>query len=264
MNEIILPGSAIGASEQRLRGEINLPRIGRSLLWLLLFIFMYFFGAALYFLAVGVAFGFQNPELASDAVKVQAMMGAHGKSPSGIASMYLTQFCLLMPALFLAAHFETQSWRETLGIKRFSIRILGFWLLLLAAYLLMQSLINGAFDIAPTGFLQSVTGSRSLGLTLVMIVIAPVMEELILRGYLFKAWRYSRLGLAGTLLLTSLLFVGLHWGQYHWSLLAFLFLLSVILGLAREKSGSVWVPVILHGANNFVSAILVVYRGLAT
>jgi membrane protease YdiL (CAAX protease family) len=133
--------------------------------------------------------------------------------------------------------------------------------LILAIYLLLQALINTVFGVAPTEFLESVSGSKNLWLSLMLITLAPVLEELLFRGYLFKAWRHSSLGLTGTLLLTSVLFVGLHWGQYHWTLLAFLFLFSIILGLAREKSGSIWVPVILHAVNNLFCVVFLVYLG---
>lgn len=240
----------------------NLPRFGISLLWLLLFAFVYFFGAMLYFFVVGVVVGLQNVELAGSPEKMQAIIEPYLKSPSGIAGMYLVQFCLLMPALLLASNFSAQPWRETLSLKPVALKSLGFWLLVLTGYLLAQTVINGIFGISPTEFLKSVSGSKNLWLVLVMITLAPVLEELLFRGYLFKAWRYSRLGLTGTLLLTSALFVGFHWGQYHWMLLAFLFMFSVILGLSREKTGSVWAPVILHGVNNFLSGIFVVYLGI--
>ncbi len=36
----------------------------------------------------------------------------------------------------------------------------------------------------------------------------------------------------------------------------------VIFGLAREKSGSIWVPLIVHSLNNAIAAITVIYLGL--
>jgi membrane protease YdiL (CAAX protease family) len=225
-----------------------------------LFGFVHFFGAILYFSLAGVVIGLQHPELTSP--ELENLMQEHAVSPTGIASVYLLQFCLLTPLLLLAAHFKTQSWPQTLALNRFAPKTLGFWLAILIAYLLLQVLANSIFEIRPTEFLESISGSRSLWLTLVVITLAPLMEELLFRGYLFRAWRHARLGLSGTLLLTSALFAVLHGNQYHWLHLAFVFMLSIILGLSREKSGSVWVPIILHAANNFVSAVFVIYLGI--
>lgn len=237
-----------------------LPRFGHSLLWLPVFGFAYFFAAILYISAAGAIIGLQHPGLTP--TDLENLVDRHIASPQGIAGMYLVQFCLLMPLLLLASHFRTRSWRETLAFNRFSLKSLKFWLLVLITYLLLQALVNSFFDISPTVFLESISGSQSLSLTLVVITLAPLMEELLFRGYLYQAWRHSRLGLAGTLLLTSALFAVLHWNQYHWAHLVFVFMLSMILGLSREKTGSVWMPITLHSVNNFLSAVFVIYLGI--
>lgn len=236
------------------------PRFWESLFWLVLICFVYFFGAILYFSAASVMTGLQHPE--STPAQLNNLVDRHIVSPTGIAGMYLLQFCLLVPLLLLAAQFKSQSWRETLAFNRFELRSLGFWWSILVAYLLLQVLINSIFEISPTDFLESISGTRSFRLTLAVITLAPFLEEMLFRGYLFKAWRRTRLGLTGTLLLTSALFVGFHGPQYHWAHLAFVFSLSVILGLSREKTGSVWVPVILHSFNNLLSAIFIIYLGM--
>lgn len=236
------------------------PPFWASLLWLLLFGFVYFLGAILYFFAAGAVIHLQHHELTS--AQLENMVQRHSMSPAGIAGMYLLQFCLLMPLLFLAARFKTPSWRQALALHRVTLTSLGFWLSVLIAYLLLQTLINGLFEIPSNDFLASISGTRSLGLTLVVTLLAPVLEESLFRGYLFTAWRHTRLGLTGTLLLTSVLFVGLHVNQYHWVHLTFVFMLAVILGLSREKTGSLWTSIILHGANNLISAVFVIYLGI--
>lgn len=236
------------------------PTFLASLLWLLLFGFIYFLGAILYFFAAGVVIDLQHHELTR--AQLESMIQRHSMSPAGIAGMYLLQFCLLTPLVFLAAGVKAQSWRQTLAFHRVTLTSLGFWLSVWVAYLLLQTLVNGVFEIPSNDFLASISGTRSLALALVVTTLAPVLEELLFRGYLFNAWRHTRLGLPGTLLLTSVLFVGLHVNQYHWVHLTFVFMLAMILGMAREKTGSIWVPVILHGANNLISAVFIIYLGI--
>lgn len=83
---------------------------------------------------------------------------------------------------------------------------------------------------------------------------APLVEEFIFRGMLWRGWRASRLGLPGTLILTSFLWALPH-VQYPVVTICYIFVLGLVLGLAREKTGSIWVPVWMHALNNGIATI---------
>ena len=70
---------------------------------------------------------------------------------------------------------------------------------------------------------------------------APLVEEFMFRGALWRGWRASKLGLRGTLILTSFFWAILHL-QYPLVIIAYIFCLGLILGLAREKTGNLWAP----------------------
>jgi membrane protease YdiL (CAAX protease family) len=239
----------------------SLPRPGRAVLWLLAFVAVYCLGALLYVAGYGVVLGVLNPEAVQQPDWVSNQIDAHLSSYKALVGMYSVQFVLLMPLVLFAAHFRSQPWTQTLGFRRFSGRQLGLWLGVLAVYLVVQFLSERLLSIEPGAFLESISGSKSWGLAFIMVVLAPIVEEAIFRGYLFTAWRSSRLGLSGTLLVTSLLFSVVHLGQYHWVLMLYLFAFSLILGWAREKTGSIGIPTALHAANNLICAILVVFFG---
>lgn len=241
----------------KLDETVNLPRVGESLLWLLFFAFLSILGAMLHFIIVDVVISLLSQGVSAE--RVRTMKESLIEGPTGMAGIYLVQFCMLMPALLWASNFESQPWRETLNLIPFALKSLGFWFLILVAFLLSHKLFIFIFGSVSTEFHNSVRGSKNLWFALQMVVLAPILEELLFRGYFFKAWRHSRLGLRGTLLLTSVLFAGAHWAQWHWKLLAPIFLLSVILGLVRERTGSVWVPIILHSLCNLLFVISVVY-----
>jgi membrane protease YdiL (CAAX protease family) len=152
---------------------------------------------------------------------------------------------------------------RTLGLKKINFKSLGRWLLILAVFFLVESLIGAIFKIDSGPFLKEISGSKNFLLVFVSIVLAPLLEEVIFRGYLFKAWRSTRIGLSGTLFATSVLFVLMHWGQYGIIQYVFIFALSILLGLARERTGSLFIPIILHGANNLLPAIGVIFLGAA-
>ncbi|MGY8658616.1 MAG: CPBP family intramembrane glutamic endopeptidase [Verrucomicrobiales bacterium] len=88
-----------------------------------------------------------------------------------------------------------------------------------------------------------------LFLILGVAIGAPLVEEFMFRGALWRGWRESRLGLWGTLFFTSFCWAVLHI-QYPAVLIAYIFCLGLVLGLAREKTGNLWIPVWMHALNN--------------
>ncbi|AMX01520.1 CPBP family glutamic-type intramembrane protease [Microbulbifer thermotolerans] len=148
-----------------------------------------------------------------DPAEIQAAVAAHLQTPAAIVGSYLVQFFLIIPVLLAVANFKTQSLWSTLAVRPFAIKLVWLWIGLLLVFLAVQSFLVRLLDVAPGEFMQMLAGSRHLPLVLVIVLVAPVLEELIFRGYLFTAWRQSRLGLTGTLLLTSALFALMHWGS---------------------------------------------------
>lgn len=240
-----------------------LPRFGRSLGWLLIFLVVFLLAVIVYLIGYGVVLGLQHAAQGiADAQEVQQQIQTHLIHPNGIVGVYLTQCLMLIPLIIIASHFSRQPWRKTLAFHAFSGRILGYWSGVWLIYLVAEYALTQALNIDPGDFMRALNGSKHLPVTLVLVICAPVLEELVFRGYLFKAWRNTRLGLSGTLLLTSTLFTSLHFAQYGWTILALIFALSMILGMAREKSGSIWVPMIIHSLNNLIAVVTVVYLGL--
>jgi membrane protease YdiL (CAAX protease family) len=98
-------------------------------------------------------------------------------------------------------------------------------------------------------------------LWLALIVAAPLFEEILFRGFLFAGVCASRLGNAGAVLATSAAWTAIH-TQYEAPELALIFVLGLLLGLARLRTGSIYAPLAMHAANNALSALeLVVSAG---
>jgi hypothetical protein len=83
------------------------------------------------------------------------------------------------------------------------------------------------------------------------ILVAPVIEELFFRGFLFPVLA-RRSGVPAAVLLTSLAFMLIHASQLAgaWVPLLILFLVGMAFTLARAWSGSVAVPYLMHLAYN--------------
>ncbi|MFC3853659.1 CPBP family intramembrane glutamic endopeptidase [Salinispirillum marinum] len=238
------------------------PTIGKSLAWLFVFAVLFFGAAMIYGMAYGGYLGATQPDLVADAELLESTIFDAMLSPSGIAITFLMQAVLVIPVLIWVSHFSHQSWRETLAFRSVSWRVMGFWVLVYGAYFVVQSILDLIVPLDLGDLMTSLVGSRHLGLVFALVLLAPLIEELIFRGYLFKAWRHTRLELWGTIILTSLIFTSIHATQYSGLLLVYLFAFSVILGLAREKTGSIWTPIALHALNNSIAAITLVYWGI--
>ncbi len=87
-----------------------------------------------------------------------------------------------------------------------------------------------------------------------LVVGAPLFEEALFRGFLFRGLLGSRLGDFGTIATTSLLWTLIHiqYGLYD---MTSIFVIGLLLGLARLRSGSIWVPIAMHALNNLVATI---------
>ena len=93
-------------------------------------------------------------------------------------------------------------------------------------------------------------------LWLATVIVAPVTEELLFRGFLHRGWAPSWLGVSGTIVLTAALWAALH-QQYNWLGILCIFLMGLIFGWVRQRSGSTTLTLILHSLNNLFATILV-------
>jgi len=240
------------------------PHPGKAVLWLLLFLLVATVSFICYSAVAGALTGYNlavSGESTVDAETIGVAVGEHMLSANGMAGTYILQTLFVLPFILLAATFSSQSWRKTLALVPVSAKTLQYWLLVLVAYLVVETLVRLVFDLDLGELIGGIANSQNLLLLITISVFAPILEEFIFRGYLFAAWRHTRLGLSGTLLLTSLLFTSLHIGQYSVGILVVLFVFSIILGLAREKTGSLYVPIVLHAVNNFIAGVSIIYFG---
>jgi membrane protease YdiL (CAAX protease family) len=86
---------------------------------------------------------------------------------------------------------------------------------------------------------------------LLMVVIAPITEEILFRGALFSALMRGW-GLKVAVTVPSVLWALLHFEYEPW-LIASIAVSGVVLAIIRWKSGSLYVPIALHIAANLLS-----------
>ncbi len=131
-----------------------------------------------------------------------------------------------------------------------------------AVSLLWQGLLQGlGVPADPQELIAIFTNTKSPWLIAALIVlatvIAPVTEELVFRGGLFRFMR-TRLPRWAALLLPACLFAALHLNLASFVPLA---ALGIVFSLAYERTGSIAVPVIAHGLFN-LHTILLIFAGI--
>jgi membrane protease YdiL (CAAX protease family) len=102
---------------------------------------------------------------------------------------------------------------------------------------------------------ESARDPGAIALVLVAVAVAaPLGEEIMFRGFLFRGWAASRLGAAGTIVLTSVIWAAIH-TQYDWFGMAQIFCLGLLFGWVRWRSGSTALTMLMHAVTNVAATI---------
>ena len=121
--------------------------------------------------------------------------------------------------------------------------------LLTAAIALLPPLLPDANQFPLQNLFNSRAAAYAIGAF--AILVAPFMEEMIFRGILFAIFE-SQVGLRFAILITAILFGGLHVPEYWgaWNHMFLIFLVGLVFSLARGMSGSLAPSVFLHVGYN--------------
>lgn len=87
-----------------------------------------------------------------------------------------------------------------------------------------------------------------------LIIAAPLGEEIVFRGFLFKGLQHSKVGPVGAIVLSSLIWSSLHM-QYDLYVMATIFVGGILLGFARLKTNSIYVPIAMHALWSLIATI---------
>ena len=147
--------------------------------------------------------------------------------------------------------------REYLALRPVRPRTLLWWLLgtVLLAGLLDAAAYLAGYPPVPDWALDVYRSARFLPLLLVALVaVAPVVEELVFRGFVYEGLRHSRLGTAGAILVASLVWASIHL-QYEWFYVGQVFVSGLLFGAARWSTGSLITPILAHAVMNTTATL---------
>jgi uncharacterized protein len=155
--------------------------------------------------------------------------------------------------------------REYLALVVPRRRELIFSIAVLTGVLIAFDLLTYALghDLIPRFMIDAYTSAKTPAavalLFIAIVIVAPVCEEVAFRGFLFRGWSESRLGVAGTLVLTSAAWALMH-VQYNWFVIGQIFLLGLLFGWLRWASGSTLLTITLHVIANLTAFIQTVIK----
>jgi membrane protease YdiL (CAAX protease family) len=131
------------------------------------------------------------------------------------------------------------AWRDTLGIAALTLGYIAVTTYAAEHARDRSLLVTGPTDMV---LISLLVGN--------LVVLAPIAEELVFRGWIYTALRRS-FSFWPSYLVTIALFAGIHWDASHIRIVQVL-PLSAALGLMRERAGSIKPTIALHATYNLV------------
>jgi membrane protease YdiL (CAAX protease family) len=148
---------------------------------------------------------------------------------------------------------------EYLGLKRITVKQILAVLGITAGFIVLSDGLGILINVETSNEYMINTYNTSVWPALLwvsLIIFAPIFEEAFFRGFLLEGFRQSRLGPIGAVLLTALAWASLHiqYGIYE---IALIFLMGILFGIVRIKTGSLWSTIIMHAFTNMVALVLI-------
>jgi len=139
--------------------------------------------------------------------------------------------------------------------REFAIALLSLAVVLFASDATTAMLGREVTPVFAVDVYRSARDAGALPLLVVaLVVVAPAVEEIAFRGFLFRGFAASRLGVGGAIMVTSALWAATH-AQYDRFGIAQVFLIGLLLGTARWLSGSTMLTMVMHGLTNAAATL---------
>lgn len=94
---------------------------------------------------------------------------------------------------------------------------------------------------------------------LLIVVAAPITEEVFFRGFFLEGFRRSRMGNTGAVVVTALMWASLHL-QYDLYDIGSILLFGLLLGAVRLKSRSLWPCLAMHSLLNLIATVEMLFH----
>jgi uncharacterized protein len=170
-----------------------------------------------------------------------------------VASPILIGLCILFSRLRKGFTFS-----EYVGFARTSKGQLCAWLCITAIVIVCIDVLEyRSGSSSEIAMLKSVSFMSLLVFSLIAIFLAPITEEIVFRGFAFKGLWHS-VGPIWTVLLTGFIFSLVH-RHRNFIAHALIFVVAILLGIARIRTRSLYVPIAMHMICNLIGISILWY-----
>lgn len=203
-----------------------------------------FFASIVYGIREGID-AFDNPQQLAEFIIQQ----------SAIAVIFAGVFSVILYYLmFKRESFKTfyRFHRPTPAQLGWSL-VLGFAAVSLSGFLIqLLALINPQSVDEFIEQFEDFSLGHPLAVFTAIVIVAPIFEEVLFRGVLFRLFERTGVRLLWTVILTSLLF-----GAFHLNIVQGLYagVLGLLIALALVYTNTLWVPIVIHFANNLYAFV---------
>ncbi len=182
-----------------------------------------------------------------------------------IATIIAAPLCTALVLLFARLR-RGMPVRTYLALKGPSRKQLVVWCAVMVAFMVLSDTISLSLGrpIVPV-FMVDIyrTSYFAPALFVALLIGAPVFEETYIRGFVFQGLRNSWMRGPGAVILTAICWSALHI-QYDAYGIFSVFICGLVLGVARLKTGSVYLTILLHSFMNLVATIeTVIYANIS-
>ena len=180
-----------------------------------------------------------------------------------IFSTVIVSNLLCVAGILLVVLIKGQPFKDYLAFHEVRLRTLFKWMGILVAFMILSDLAAelAGIDFGGDSMVKLFQATHPAWLFWIAAVLAaPLFEEVMFRGLLFRGFQASFLGTGGTVVLTAILWAAMHL-QYNLYGMGFIAATGILFGTARARTGSLLVPMALHAALNFSDLLLFTMNG---
>lgn len=147
------------------------------------------------------------------------------------------------------------------------VGLLLYWVIYFVGLVILSQLVSLDFEQEQEiGFSKDVIGIDRMLVFLSLVVLAPIVEEILFRGFLYTRLKQV-FSIKWSAVIVSIMFAVLHLQLGEgapplWVAAIDTFFLSLVLVYLREKTGNIWAGVGLHALKNSIAFVLLFYVGL--
>ena len=172
-----------------------------------------------------------------------------------VAAVIADVLCVLVAWAWLASRKVPEAPRPRMGGADWAFLVLCVPCLWLVGDLCSTCVIRFMADRVYNAYTGAVSGSDPGVVALLALVVAPICEETLLRRIAYCSMR-RHMSFVGATVISSALFAGMH---LTWTHIPLTFMIGLLCCFAMERSGRVWVPVVVHFACNLLSMSVASY-----